>query len=347
MSEFVSRVWVGAVLLALVAQGFGQASVAPPPASPGRMYLNVEVTAAHGGPVTGLQQQDFSLLNNKVPQAITTFTEIDGSVAPTEVVLLIDVMNSQEITMTRERPELDKFLLSRDGKMAYPTTMGVLTQKGIHMQPAASTDGKGLKEALDRYLPSVRATQLIPGFYGGEERVELSLRALSGLVAQMRQRPGRKLLLWVSPGWPVFSGPAMYLSDKQQQELYHQIASVSEMLRQARVTLYCIDPLGSSESVFQSQSYQQYLKPAAKPSQATPGELALQVLATQSGGLVLGGSNDIAGLMQRAIEDTKTFYEISFDPKAAEAPDEYHRLEVKVAKPGVVARTRWGYYGQP
>ncbi len=347
MSGFVSRVWVGAVLLTGVAQGFGQAGVSPSPVPPARMYLNVEVTSAHGGPVTGLQQQDFSLLNNKAPQAITTFTEIDGSVAPTEVVLLIDVMNSQEVTMARERPELDKFLLSHDGKMAYPTTMGVLTEKGIHIQPAPSTDGKGLKEALDRYLPSVRANHMLPGFHGGEERVELSLRALSGLVAQMRQRPGRKLLLWVSPGWPVFSGPAMYLSDKQQQELYHQIASISEMLRQARVTLYCIDPLGSSESVFQSQSYQQYLKPATKPSQATPGELSLQVLATQSGGLVLGASGDIAGLIERAVDDTKNFYEISFEPKPAEAPDEYHRLEVKVAKPGAVARTRWGYYAQP
>ncbi|WP_263373465.1 VWA domain-containing protein [Granulicella aggregans] len=346
MSGFVSRVRVVAVLLYAVS-GFGQAGVAPSPVPPARMYLNVEVTLAHGEPVTGLQQPDFSLLNNKAPQAITTFSAIDGTVAPTEVVLLIDVMNSQEITMSRERPELDKFLLARDGKMTYPTTMGVLTEKGIHIQPEPSTDGKGLKEALDRYLPSVRANHMLPGFHGGEERVELSLRALSGLVAQMRQRPGRKLLLWVSPGWPVFSGPAMYLSDRQQQELYHQIASISEMLRQARVTLYCIDPLGSSESVFQSQSYQQYLKPAAKPSQATPGELSLQVLATQSGGLVLGASGDVAGLIEKAVDDTRSFYEISFEPKPAEAPDEYHRLEVKVAKPGAVARTRWGYYAQP
>jgi VWFA-related protein len=347
MSGWTSRFVFGAACLALAVTGFAQANGTAAPQHPARMYLNVVATTAHGDPVTGLQQSDFSLLDNKAPQAITTFTAIDGSVAPTEVVLLIDVMNSQEITMARERPELDKFLLSHDGKLAYPTTMGVLTDKGIHIQPAPSTDGKGLKEALDRYLPTVRANPMIPGFHGGEERVQLSLRALSGLVAQMRQRPGRKVLLWVSPGWPVFSGPAMYLSDKQQQELYHQIAAISEMLRQARVTLYHIDPLGSSESVFQSQSYQQYLKPAAKPSQATPGDLALQVLATQSGGLVLGASGDIAGLMQRAIDDTKNFYEISFEPKPAEAPDEYHRLELKVAKPGVVARTRWGYYGQP
>jgi hypothetical protein len=37
----------------------------------------------------------------------------------------------------------------------------------------------------------------------------------------------------------------------------------------------------------------------SEPSQVNPGNLALQVLATQSGGLALNMSNDVASLLQK------------------------------------------------
>ena len=40
----------------------------------------------------------------------------------------------------------------------------------------------------------------------------------------------------------------------------------------------------------------------------------------------------------------QAYYELSFDPPRAEHPDEYHHIEVQVAKPGLTARTREGYY---
>ena len=77
------------------------------------------------------------------------------------------------------------------------------------------------------------------------------------------------------------------------------------------------------------------------------GDLSLPVLAIQSGGLALNSSNNIAGLIQECVADAAPYYEISFDSSAAERPEEYHHLEVKVAKPGLTARTRQGYYAQP
>jgi hypothetical protein len=38
---------------------------------------------------------------------------------------------------------------------------------------------------------------------------------------------------------------------------------------------------------------------------------------------------------------------LSFDPPHADHADEYHHIEVQVAKPGLTARTRQGYYQQP
>ena len=85
----------------------------------------------------------------------------------------------------------------------------------------------------------------------------------------------------------------------------------------------------------------------AKPSQVDPADLALQVLATQSGGLVLNSNNDLTGLLKQAVDDTKASYQISFDPRPADHPEQFHQLQVQVAKPGLIARTRYGYYTQP
>ena len=47
------------------------------------------------------------------------------------------------------------------------------------------------------------------------------------------------------------------------------------------------------------------------------------------------------------MADISPFYEISFDPVLTDEPNLYHQLKVQVAKPGLTARTRLGYYSQP
>ena len=60
------------------------------------------------------------------------------------------------------------------------------------------------------------------------------------------------------------------------------------------------------------------------------GDLSLQVLAAQSGGLVLNGSNDLTALLEQSVADGQAYYELSFDPPRADHPDEYHHIEVQV-----------------
>jgi hypothetical protein len=47
-----------------------------------------------------------------------------------------------------------------------------------------------------------------------------------------------------------------------------------------------------------------------------------------------------------ALKSRSVGYEISFERPAGSLPDEFHQLEIKVAKPGLKARTRENYYAQ-
>ena len=59
-----------------------------------KIYLDVVVTPRSGPPVTGLQQEDFTILDNNVPQTITSFEVVDGRQARGDVVLVIDAVNT-------------------------------------------------------------------------------------------------------------------------------------------------------------------------------------------------------------------------------------------------------------
>jgi VWFA-related protein len=305
------------------------------------------VSPKSGTPVAGLQQQDFTVLDNKVPQPIKSFIAAGGPSAPLEVILLIDSVNASYSNVAYEREEIDKFLRADGGHLGHPMELAVLTDTGTQIQQGFSADGNALSAALDQYTVALRDLRRSSGFYGAADRMQISLQALQMLTAREATRPGRKIILWVSPGWPLLSGPRVELSGKQEQQFFNEIVSLSTQLRQAGVTLYSIDPLGSGENTMRVFYYQSFLKGVSKPSQVELGDLGLQVVATQSGGLALASSNDIAAMLKQCTADAQAYYVVSFDAAPAEHPNEYHQLEIKVDKPGLVARTRTGYYAQP
>lgn len=319
------------------------------PAQPndGKIYLDVVVSPKSGPPVGDLQQQDFTFLDNKSPRAITSFQAFAGREAPIKVVLVIDAINTDTPHVSYERIQIDKFFRAEGGHLAYPVALAVATDKGISIAAEFSSDGNALGEALDKQDVAIRAIGRSAGFWGAAERLQYSLAALHQLTASLAPQPGRKIVLWVSPGWALLSGPRVELSSKDQQQIFSEVVSFSTQLRQAAITLYSVNPEGSTESLLRASYYKDFLKGVSKPNEVAAGNLGLPVLAVQSGGLALELNNDLTALLQECMSDVAPYYEISFDAAPVERPDEYHQLEIKLAKPGLTARTRQGYYAQP
>jgi VWFA-related protein len=312
-----------------------------------RIYLDVVVTPNSGPPVADLQQQDFTLFDNDAPQTITSFRTVTSRDAAIGVILVIDAVNATYQNVSYERIEIDKFLRAEGGQLAFPVAVVVLKDQGLQIVADYSSDGNALSTALDHEDSSLRAIGRSSGFYGAIDRWQFSTKGLRQLVAGVPGRKGRTIMVWVSPGWPLISGPRIELGAKQQEQIFADIVSLSNGMLQGRVTVDSVDPLGATESLLRVSSYQEFLKGISKPDHAMLGNLGLPVLAVQSGGLALHSDNDVAGLIRSCTIDAAPFYEISFAAAPAERADEYHHLEVRVAKPGLIARTHQIYYAEP
>jgi len=71
---------------------------------------------------------------------------------------------------------------------------------------------------------------------------------------------------------------------------------LSTLLREARITLYSIDPLGTSDIGGATFYWKEFIKGVSKPSQMQAANLALPVLATQSGGIAFNSNNDVSAV---------------------------------------------------
>jgi VWFA-related protein len=329
-------------------------------AHPGdRIYLDVVVSPRSGSPMKGLQQSDFAILDNDVPQSITSFQAVDGRQARIEVILVFDAVNIGAREAAIVYQDIEKFLKSDGGRLAHPTAVAILTDNGLQPQLDFSQDGNAISAALGKHPIALRSITENPNRGGGAARFAISFQAFAQILAAERDKPGRKVVLWVSPGWPPLVGLEKEHDAKLrqlQEEVFGNIVKVSTQLREGQITVFSLDPsaLGDLEMGL-TDPPTVHLRPsdryvsmagAYKPSDVGPGALTLETIATQSGGAALHPGNDVASALRKCLADTAAYYEISFDPTITTQPNEYHRLEIRVAKPGLAARTRQGFYSR-
>jgi VWFA-related protein len=318
----------------------------------GKIKLDVVVTDGAGVPVSGLQQKDFTLLDNKKPQPILSFRAVDGSTGnataadpPVEVILLIDATNNSLTRVAYERTEIERFLRQNGGHLAQPVTLMIFAEQGVRSQPQPSTDGNMLALSLDK---SESTLHLVPrgAGYDAIERLTLSLKTLRIIAAAEGKKPGRKMLIWIGPGWPMLDNPGYISSDATQRQAFNILVDTTRELRESRITMYSVNPVEPG-SLMIADRYREFLKGVSSVKQIASGNLAVQVFAIHSGGRAFDQAADISREINDCVAEAKAYYTLGFDPPSAERTDEYHELEVKMDTPRVKARTNAGYYAEP
>jgi VWFA-related protein len=277
---------------------------------------------------------------------------------PVEIILVIDTVNTSPQTIANERLQIQKYLHQNGSKLAYPTSIIVFSDSGLKNLGDPTVDGNALGTALDgNDVIGLHAMRRASGENGDFERLLSSVSKLYSLAGFEARKPGKKMVIWISPGWPLLANAGSEMYSKGKEQLFSTLVLVSTALRQARITLYSIDPEGATgggfgrpqtkDEAFGRFSYESYLKGVPSAKEMMPPNLSLQVLVTRSGGRVLTTGNDIISQIDDCTSDTKAFYVLSFEGIPTERPNEYHALELKVDKPGLAVHTTAGYYAQP
>jgi VWFA-related protein len=311
----------------------------------GSIRLDVVVAHKNGPPVGGLAQSDFTVIDNKHTQPITSFRAVTGRDSKAQVIIILDAVNIDFERVAFAREEIDKYLRAEGGQLTRPTAFGILTDSGMKLQEQYSTDGNSVAAAVDANMTGLREIRRTSQ-YGAFDRFDISVKGIQELVQRETAIPDRKIVLFVSPGWPLLSSPGVEnsLDAKQQKQLFDTLVSLTTQMQRANMTLYTVNPLGAEESEVRASYYESFVKGVSESRKIEPGNLALQVLSVQSGGRAIDFNNDVSAVLRQCVADTQNYYEISFEPAPPDPKNYYHRVEVKVAKPDLTARARTGYY---
>jgi VWFA-related protein len=355
--------WASFLLFCIACTGVAQQSGIPaptlsrrPPPAPGplegKIKLDVVVTDEAGRPVAGLEQKDFTLLDNKKVRPILSFHAVDGTVGagrsepPVQVVLLVDVANTDLRVVGNERYQIESFLRRDGGRLAQPTSLMLFDDGGVKGQPQRTKDGNRLADELSNAESTTHSTLLTT--QTEPVRTTLSLNVLQDIIDAENQRAGRTILIWIGDGWPMLENSYYSFTERDHGPWFDRVVTSSGDFREARVTLYSIyptDPATTDEP--HVQHYRSFLKGVPSVNQVRPGDLALPVLAIHSGGRAVDAPGNLGDQIASCIAEAKSYYTLTFDPAMAKHVDEYHELAVRVDQPRLKARTSAGYYGEP
>ncbi len=321
-----------------------------------RMHIDVEVTDKGGAPVGGLKAGDFKLLVDKKPVEATGFSAVEETVVessdqggavrtssePVEVILVLDEVNIGFTQVSYVRQQVEKYLRMNGGRLAAPTRLVVFSSAGIRMQNQATLDGNGMADFVSKLDPGLRVMKSSSGAEGANEMFELSLKNFSIIAENQLHNNGRKLLLWLGPGWPLVHNERTVYNESDHAHNYSAIQMLLNLMREARITVY--DVRNYADDMAVNDYYEAFLKPVKQVQDSDPADLALGVLAVESGGRVTDPSNDLAAELAKCVNDASAYYTMRFEPVGIGKPGRYHSIEVKVTRPGVKVRSVTGYY---
>jgi VWFA-related protein len=335
-----------------------------------RITINVQVTDNAGKPVTDVEAKDFTIFDNHQPRKVSLFHVVDGEAMndATAVVILLDAVNSSPQALEAEKSGIFKYLSSSHGPLPYPTSF-VLWSNGHLKSIGATTDRNAVGRAFVSFTKGLHSNACAPAEQAADEgnkpagavaagkttedgdvseahclqvHFKDSIAALEGIAQQRVHMGGRTILIWVGPGWPLPTGSeSQRLTPKEQKGYFDARVSVLGDLRASQVT---VDALSARNATSQVSTVGLM---APREAAAGPGNLALPILAKETGGRVIDASDDVAKDLGSLCADAKWYYALTFYPPPAQNGVELHSLEVKVNKPATNVRTMTTYYSEP
>ena len=332
----------------------GQPPVATIRSTSRLVVLDTVVLDSKGGIVSGLGKEDFHVTEEDSPQTILNFVApgtytppVDAAInsttdldhvaprAPVNIILL-DEFNTLFQDMAFARYSLKKYLEKQPGKLDQPTMLIAVSLQKFDVLQDYTQDKGAILNALDHHFAAYPWQAHNYGWLA--ERYSQAFLSLQRVAQATEGHAGHKNMIWIGRGFPNLNLANVALDQRQRVE--NVVQQTVNLLRDARVTLYTIDPAGVQ------------INPGAYGSDAAlwdpfGGSYEFNKLARATGGRTFYGRNDVDAEIGTSLRDGASFYTLTYRPVGVpNDPNKFRRIKVTFDNPGYHAVTREGYYPQ-
>lgn len=324
------------------------------------VVLDLVVTDARGDIVKGLNRGNFHVEEAGERQTILNFEEggshtpdpnltINSTAdldqfapnAPVNIILL-DEFNTRIEDMSFVRYSLKRYLGTQPGKLDMPTMLIAVDLQHFTVLRDYTQNKDEILSALDHHF--VRFPWQAKQGTWLSERYAMAFGTLRSVAEAVIGHPGHKNMIWIGRGFPALNFANM--PGDIESHIHSSVQDCVNVLRDARVTLYTIDPAG----ILADRGAYGDVDPDVDSNNATlpdpfGGNYQFARLATATGGRALYGRNDVDAEIGTAILDGSSFYTLSYRPSdTVPEQQKFRRIRVAVDRPGLTVIAREGYY---
>jgi Ca-activated chloride channel homolog len=274
--------------------------------------------------VPGLEQQDFKVLDDNVPQDIRYFSKQNG--LPLRIGMLMDTSNSIRDRLKFEQDAANNFLFSvlrRNKDEAFVMT--------FDDEPQLLQDFTGDTGLLRDHILRTRAG-------GGTAVYDAIYLACTSELSHPPRPPGDQP--------DVVRRVMILISDGEDNLSTHTRAEAIEMAQRTSVVIYTI----STSTQWVTLDDPSKEKTGNRKYHLTEGDKILQDLADETGGRSFYPYHvdDLDQSFQDIGEELRNQYSIAYNPTNHSVDGRYHRIRIDVPEhKGYQVRARRGYYARP
>src|SRR5439155_18223422 len=168
----------------------------------------------------------------------------------------------------------------------------------------------------------------------------------------------RKTMLWFSEGIDYDISDIIRAPDAPASSASSILADIQDAIAataRSNVSIYAIDPRGltdGSEDTIGVGQFADADNPVAGrgigqssfQNEIRLSQASLRELSDESGGFAAVNRNDFSTAFDRIVRDNSSYYVLAYYPPNPKRDGKFHRIDVRVTRPGLtVARARRGY----
>ena len=319
------------------------------------VFLDVTVLDKKGNPVvTGLTKDDFTITEDKIPQTIFSFEapEVHVMAAGSEAenpngnspktILVMDLLNSSFEDFAYIRYEAEQFLKSQPSQLASSTEVLVVDNDSLEMLQSFTRSRAELLDALKHAPVAVPYKHMHRGSFAWEMFGQ-SLDALDQIALQNKGVPGRKNIVWVGHGAPNVHLDPNLSGEKVVGELKQYLHSTTNMMVDARISLFVIYPgLPVSGGVMTPSASQAGIDLGEDDPFA--GDINFGVFTNETGGKLFYNRNNVDMEIKESEQMGSQYYTLTYQPQNVEPDGKFRRVRVTLRNPSLRVVTKAGYY---